>query len=143
MTTTGSTKAATSSRTVAMVTDRSMRLPSGPAGRGAVPAVTFIAYQDTPITATADAAISTSPASPPMARLARPSQKAAKATWMNPPTRRTRLDHATAGVRSAALRAPCFGVTVINGTGINGVVMALAASGWMVMACPAGSGTRR
>ena len=34
MTMTGSTKAATSSITVAMVTDRSIRLASGPAGRG-------------------------------------------------------------------------------------------------------------
>ena len=43
MTMTGSTKAATSSMTVAMVTDRSIRLACGPAGRGAVPAVTLIA----------------------------------------------------------------------------------------------------
>jgi len=34
MTATGSTNAATSSMMVAMVTDRSMRLASGPAGRG-------------------------------------------------------------------------------------------------------------
>jgi hypothetical protein len=40
MTMTGSTKAATSSRMVAMVTDRSIRLASAPAGRGAAPAVT-------------------------------------------------------------------------------------------------------
>ena len=35
MTMTGSTKAATSSITVAVVTDRSIRLASGPDGRGA------------------------------------------------------------------------------------------------------------
>ena len=54
-------------------------------------------------------------ARPPMVRLARPSQKAAKAAWMNPPTRRTCLDHAAAGVRSAAFKAADFGVTVISG----------------------------
>ena len=43
MTMTGKTKAATSSMTVATVTDRSIRLASAPAGRGAVPAVTLIA----------------------------------------------------------------------------------------------------
>jgi hypothetical protein len=53
-----------------------------------------------------------------MARLARVSQKAAKAAWMNPPMRRTRLDHAAAG--PAAFIAAGSGVTVING-----VVMAL------------------
>ena len=42
MTTTGSTKAATSSMTVATVTDRSIRLACDP-GRGAVPAVTLMA----------------------------------------------------------------------------------------------------
>jgi hypothetical protein len=40
-----------------------------------------------------------------MARLARASHKAAKAVWMNPPMRRTRLDQATAGVSSAAFAA--------------------------------------
>ena len=40
MTMTGRTKAATSSMTVAAVTDRSMRLASGPVGRRPVPAVT-------------------------------------------------------------------------------------------------------
>ena len=34
---------------------------------------------------------------------------------MNPPTRRTRLDDAAAGVRSAAFIAAGFGVTGING----------------------------
>ena len=43
MTMTGRTKAAASSMTVARVTNRSIRLASGPAGRGAVPAVTLIA----------------------------------------------------------------------------------------------------
>ncbi len=43
MTMTGSTKAATSSMTVAAVTDRSIRRACGPAGRGAVPPVTVIA----------------------------------------------------------------------------------------------------
>ena len=43
MTMTGSTKAAASSMTVAMVTGRSIRLACGPAGRGAVPAVTLMA----------------------------------------------------------------------------------------------------
>ena len=43
MTMTGSTNAATSSMMVAMVTSRSILLASGPAGRGAVPAVTRIA----------------------------------------------------------------------------------------------------
>jgi len=57
---------------------------------------------NTPITAAPDTAISTSSARPPVPRLARISQNAAKAAWMNPPMRRTRLDHATAGVRSAA-----------------------------------------
>src|SRR5271165_6522438 len=103
-----------------------------------------------------------------MARLARPSQNAAKATWMNPPTRRTRLDHAVAGVRSAAFRAAGLGVTGINGvamaftgsgvtringvvmaltgpgvTRINGVLMALTGSGLAVMTCWPGLGTRR
>ncbi len=48
-----------------------------------------------------------------MARLARASQKAAKAAWMNPPMRRTRLDHAAAG--SALFIAAGPAVTVING----------------------------
>jgi 8-hydroxy-5-deazaflavin:NADPH oxidoreductase len=43
LTMTGRTKAATSSMMVARVTDRSIRLASGPAGRGAVPAVTLMA----------------------------------------------------------------------------------------------------
>ena len=43
MTTTGSTKAAASSMTVATVTDRSIRLACGPCGRGAVPAVALMA----------------------------------------------------------------------------------------------------
>jgi hypothetical protein len=43
LTMTGSTKAAASSRMVAMVTDCSIRRACGPAGRGAVPAVTVIA----------------------------------------------------------------------------------------------------
>jgi hypothetical protein len=72
---------------------------------------------------------------PPMARLARASQKAAKAAWMSPPMRRTRLDHAAAG--PAAFIAAGSGVTVING-----VVMAFMPSDLVVMACSAGSGTR-
>ena len=64
-----------------------------------------------------------------MARLARTSQKAAKATWMNPPMRRTRLDHAATG--PASFIAAGSAVTVING-----VAMAFAASGLVVMACP-------
>ena len=43
MTATGSTKAATSSITVATVTDRSIRLASGPGGRQGTQAVTLIA----------------------------------------------------------------------------------------------------
>ena len=35
-------------------------------------------------------------------RLPRTSHKAAKASWMNPPTRRTRLDHAIFGLSSPA-----------------------------------------
>ena len=43
MTMTGRTIAAANSMTVAMVTARSIRLPSGLLGRGAVPAVALIA----------------------------------------------------------------------------------------------------
>ena len=43
MTITGRMKAAASSMMVAMVTDRSIRRACGPAGRGAVRAVTLIA----------------------------------------------------------------------------------------------------
>ena len=48
-----------------------------------------------------------------------------------------RRDHAAAGVRSPAFITAGSGVTVINGG-----VMALTASGLVVMACRAGSGTR-
>src|ERR1700728_2094580 len=74
-----------------------------------------------------------SSARPPMARLARTSQKAAKAAWMNPPMRRTRLDHAAAGVRSGALMASGRVVLEMGGAGI-----ALTAAGLVVMVRPAG-----
>src|SRR5689334_12662201 len=64
------------------------------------------------MTAAADAAMSTSPAGPPMARLARTSHRAAKVAWMNPPMRRTRLDHDATGVRSVSSSVIAAGVVV-------------------------------
>ena len=89
-----------------MVTDRSMRLASGPVGRGAAPAVARTPYTNAATTAIPDTAYMTNPSTPARLWLPRSSQNVANASWMKPPIRRTRRDHA-----ALAFDAASFGVS--------------------------------
>ena len=100
LTMTGRANDATSSMTVAPLTERSMRLASGLVGLWPVPEVTRMAYTKTTTTMTTNPPMSAGTAPRPMMRQPRTSQKVAKASWMKPPTRRTRSDHAAAAVSS-------------------------------------------
>ena len=70
---------AANSSTVAIVTARSIRLPSALFGRGAVPRAVVNAYKKAPIAATPETAISKLATPPPMTALPRTNQNAANA----------------------------------------------------------------